>query len=104
MTTQQLLLITGQLNERRKKVEADIQNILNELEEIGTYENIDDVEDLAQLETLNDADRALLKRLQEEKRAIEKALVKIKEGTYGKCSDGSEIPFEKLQADPLYEC
>ena len=104
MTQEQLMEIIAILSERKKRVEADINALLEELEEIGTYENIDDLEDLAQLETLNDTDKALLQKLLDEKKAIQKALLKIKEGSYGKCSDGSEVPFEKLKADPLYEC
>jgi DnaK suppressor protein len=104
MTQEQLMELIGILSERKERVEADINALLEELEEIGTYENIDDMEDLAQLEQLNDSDKALLQKLLDEKKAIQKALLKIKEGTYGKCSDGTEIPFEKLKADPLYEC
>ncbi len=104
MTQEQLMEIMGILGKRKEKVEADIAALLEELEEIGTFENIDDMEDLAQLKTLNDNNKALLQRLLEEKKAIQKAIVKIKEGSYGKCEDGSEVPFEKLKADPLYEC
>ena len=104
MTTQQLHEIEKILQEREKKVKADIEALLNELEEIGTFENVDDIEDLAQLETLNDTDRALLERMQDELSQIRKALLAIKKGEYGKCEDGSEIPFEKLKADPLYRC
>lgn len=92
------------LQERLKKVETEIEALLNELEIVGTYENIDDIEDLAQIETINDNDKALLKKLLEEKKQIQRALKKIKNGSYGICSDGSEIPLEKLEADPLYEC
>ena len=92
------------LEERLAKVESDIAMLLNELEEVGTYENVDDIEDLAELETINDSDKALLQRLLQEKKAIKKALAKIKNGTYGKCADGSEIPEEILEANPLHEC
>ncbi len=104
MTTQQLHEIEKILQEREKKVKADIEALLNELEEIGTFENVDDIEDLAQLETLNDTDRALLEKMQNELSQIRKALLAIKKGEYGKCEDGREIPFEKLKADPLYRC
>ncbi len=92
------------LKERLAKVESDIAMLLNELEEIATYENIDDIEDLAELKTINDSNKALLQRLLQEKKAIKKALAKIKNGTYGKCADGSEIPEETLEANPLHEC
>ncbi|GEM_PF-3314376 len=104
MTPAQLRKFEEILQNRLKKVQEDIDSLLEELEEVGTYENIDDIEDLAQLETINDSDKALLQRLLEEKRQILKALRKIREGSYGKCEDGSEIPIEKLEADPLYEC
>ncbi len=92
------------LQERLAKVQEDIDALLNELEMIGTYENVEDIEDLAQLETINEADKALLQRLVQEKEQIKRALKRIEDGSYGKCSDGSEIPLEKLEADPLYEC
>ncbi len=104
MSPEQLQKFEEILRNRLEKVQEDIDNLLEELEEIGTYENVEDIEDLAQLESLNDSDKALLRRLLEEKRQILKALKKIKEGTYGKCEDGFEIPLEKLKADPLYEC
>ena len=78
--------------------------ILKELDELITYDALDDIQDLAQIETIEDSDKALLAHLIMEKKAIEKALKKIEEGTYGKCKDGTEIPIEKLEADPLYEC
>ena len=92
------------LNDRLSKVEQEITMLLNELEEIATYENIDDIEDLAELETINDSDKALLQKLLQEKKSIKKALAKIKDGTYGKCADGSEIPEKILEANPLHEC
>ncbi|BCD62445.1 DnaK suppressor protein [Nitratiruptor sp. YY08-26] len=104
MNQNELLEIKTALENRLEKVESDINMLCNELEEIATYENIDDIEDLAELETLNDSDKALLKRLMEEKKQIKKALAKIERGEYGKCSDGSEIPIEILKANPLHEC
>ncbi len=92
------------LQERLQKVESDIEMLLNELEEVATYENIDDIEDLAELETINDSDKALLQRLLQERKQIKKALAKIERGEYGRCSDGSEIPLEVLKANPLHEC
>ncbi len=104
MSPEQLQNFEKILRNRLQKVQSDIEALLEELEEIGTYENIEDIEDLAQLESLNDNDKALLQRFLEEKRQILKALKKIQEGSYGKCQDGSQIPIEKLEADPLYEC
>ncbi len=104
MDKNELHSIKEQLLKRKQKVTEEIATLTNELEEMGTYENIEDIEDLAQLETLNDSDKALLTKLQKELKQIIKALRKIDEGTYGECEDGSEIPIEKLKADPLYEC
>ncbi|BCD60206.1 MULTISPECIES: TraR/DksA family transcriptional regulator [unclassified Nitratiruptor] len=104
MTQEQLEHFKKILQERLDRVQKEIDALLNELEEVGTFENIDDIEDLAQLETINDTDKALLQKLNEEKKQILSALRKIENGTYGQCSDGSTIPLEKLEADPLYEC
>ncbi|MRI58459.1 MAG: hypothetical protein C6H99_03020 [Epsilonproteobacteria bacterium] len=104
MTQEQLARFKEILLNRKKKVEEEIEQILKELDELITYDALDDIEDLAQIETIEDSDKALLAHLLQERKAIEKALKRIEEGTYGRCKDGSEIPLQKLQADPLYEC
>ena len=104
MTQEQLQKFKEILQQRLQKVEDDIQTLLNELEEIGTFENVDDITDLVELREINDSDKALLQKLFDEKKAIQKALKKIEAGTYGKCENGEEIAIEKLEADPLYEC
>ncbi len=104
MRSEDLAKFKSALTMQLEKVERDIEAIMDELEQVATYENIDDIEDLAQLATINDTDKVLLERLVDERKRIKEALRKIETGEYGKCKDGTPIPLEKLQADPLYEC
>lgn len=36
--------------------------------------------------------------------AVNEALERIKNGTYGKCTCGKDIPMERLEADPAASC
>ncbi|WP_200762242.1 TraR/DksA family transcriptional regulator [Nitrosophilus alvini] len=104
MTKEQLNEFKEILEKRKAQVEKEIENLRNELESFIAEDAIDDMEDMAQLENLDMDDVALLKRLEEELVQIKKALVRIENGTFGKCKDGTELPIEKLKANPLAEC
>lgn len=63
---------------------------------------MNDIEDMASLETLNDNDRVLLERQLSELKEIYHALSKIKDGTFGICEKTSKpIPLERLKANPI---
>ena len=85
------------LTERLQKTQDNIERLKSELLDVSTDDTINDMEDLASLETLNDNDRTLLERQVTELREIYHALSKIKDGTYGICEESSKpIPVERL--------
>ena len=81
------------LTERLQKTQDNIERLKSELLDVSTDDTINDMEDLASLETLNDNDRTLLERQVTELREIYHALSKIKDGTYGICEESSKLYF-----------
>lgn len=104
MTQEQLNEFKDMLEERKRKVEKELEDLRAEEESLIADDAIDDIEDLATLENMDKDNQALIKRLENELKEINEALLKIKNSSYGKCQDGSDIPLEKLYADPLYKC
>ena len=90
------------LNERLQHVTKNIEELQGELSDVSSDDTINDMEDLASLETLNDNDRILLEQQVAELKEIYHALSKIKDGTYGICEESSKlIPVERLRANPI---
>lgn len=104
MTQEQLNEFKEILEKRKAQVEKNLENLRAEVESMIADDAIDDMEDMVALENMDKDDQAVIKRLEDELKDINEALLKIKNGTYGKCEDGSEIPLDKLYADPLYKC
>ncbi|UFH58674.1 TraR/DksA family transcriptional regulator [Sulfurovum mangrovi] len=90
------------LNERLQHVQKNIEELKEELIDVSSDDTINDMEDLASLETLNDNDRLLLEKQTTELREIYHALSKIKDETYGICEESAKpIPVERLRANPI---
>lgn len=90
------------LSERLQHTQKNIKRLNGELTDISTDETMNDMEDLASLETINDNDRILLEQQEAELKEIYHALSKIKNETYGICEKSSRpIPVERLRANPL---
>lgn len=90
------------LNERLQHVQKNIEELTEELNEVSGGDTINDIEDLASLETLNDNDRLLLEQQAAELKEIYHALSKIKNGTYGICEKTDKpIPEARLRANPI---
>lgn len=63
-----------------------------------------DLDDLAQVYTLRQQDSFYIHEAEEKLERIEKALERLKQGTFGKCQKcGSEIPPERLMRIPYVE-
>ena len=89
------------LQNMREALVSSIAGLKDEMELIVLEENIDDLEDMASLESDSMHHRVLLKQQQHELDEVNHALSKIKNGTYGVCEgNGSEIPAERLHAEP----
>ena len=91
-----------QLREMKAALESNIDRLKNEMELIATEDEIDDMEDLAALESDSMHHTALLKQQQYELGEVDHALSKIGNGTYGICEDpeADKIPVERLRAKP----
>ncbi len=85
----------------KESLEKNIQRLREELEQVATDEGINDMEDLASLESESMHHNALLTQQQHELSEVLHALSKIESGTYGICEDsGTAIPVERLRAEP----
>src|SRR5687767_9139753 len=97
-----------QLDQLKAALEAERTSVLHQLEEHGVPdgENVEVAVD----EGFADSGQATAERsqlisiiegLQQHLRAIDAALQRMDEGTYGRCERcGEEIPFERLEARP----
>jgi DnaK suppressor protein len=89
------------LLKEKERLEKEIAAINEELNLIAAEDEIDDVEDLAELKVDNDRDHAALQALKQELKDVEDALKKIAEGTYGfDEKTGEPIPKARLEAYP----
>lgn len=89
------------LQTMKEELESNIARLKNEIDAIATEDEIDDMEDMASLESDNMHHAALLKQQQHELSEVIHALSKIKYGTYGICEQsGDMISLERLRAEP----
>lgn len=90
------------LKAQKEMIEKNIETISFELEIIANEDEIDDIEDMAELQIDNTTDQTILRHLKDELAEVESALVRIHNETYGICENtGKEIPLERLKAYPL---
>ncbi len=89
------------LLKEKARLEKEIADVEQELNLIAAEDEIDDVEDLADLKMDNDRDHSVLDALKSELKDVEDALRKIAEGTYGYDEKtGKPITKERLMAYP----
>lgn len=89
------------LKTEKTKIEKNIGMIKEEVNSIGSEDEIDDVEDMAELQIDNATDQTLLHKLEAEVKEIDEALKRIAEGNYGICEKTLKpIPLERLMANP----
>lgn len=90
-----------QLEEMKQSLEANIARLREELELVATDEGINDMEDLASLESESMHHNALLAQQHQQLSEVLHALSKIDNGTYGICEEsGDAIPVERLRVEP----
>jgi DnaK suppressor protein len=86
----------------KARVEKNIETIKAEVEILADDNDINDVEDMAEVQIENSKDQTLLHHLQDELREVEAALERIHNKTYGICEkSGKPIPLERLKVYPL---
>ncbi len=89
------------LIKEKERLEKEIGVIENDINIIAAEDEIDDVEDMAELKIENDRDLGVLKSLKQELKDVDDALKKIVEGLYGfDEKTGKEISKERLLAYP----
>ena len=90
------------LKSEKERVQKNINALKDEVNSIGSEDEIDDAEDMAELIINNTTDQALLHQLEAEMLEIDAALERIAQGTYGICEKTlKHIPLERLMANPL---
>lgn len=89
------------LTTEKERIKKNIEMIKAEVNALGIEDEIDDVEDMAELHIDNMSDQTLLHRLEAELLEIDAALERIKSGIYGICEKtGKKIPVDRLLANP----
>ena len=90
------------LKERMEQIEDNIEQLRSELDSVGSDDGMNDLEDLASLQTLSSKDNKLLAQQENELKETIHALAKIKNGTYGICEKSAKpIPIERLKVNPI---
>jgi DnaK suppressor protein len=101
MPTLNLEYFKKRLLEERERILKNIEAINAELAAIAAEDEIDDIEDMAELKVDNDRDREVLRILTNELKDVNDALRKIEEGRYGiDEKTGKPIPLNRLMANP----
>ncbi len=89
------------LQTMKEELESNISRLTEEMEAIVTDDNINDMEDLASLESESMHHTALLKQQRHELAEVIHALEKLDDSTFGICEEsGDTIPIERLRAEP----
>ena len=102
MDQQQLDSLKSALEEERASVERQLREHGAPTDTEGVDVDVDEgFADSAHATAERSQTLALVEQLQEHSRAIDAALARIADGTYGKCENcGKDIPFERLEARP----
>ncbi len=91
----------NKLTEEKKKISQNIESLKAEVNALGVEDEIDDIEDMAELHIDNRTDQTLLQKLEIEYSEVDAALERIKAGVYGICEKtGHKIPMDRLLANP----
>ncbi len=89
------------LCDMKGKLQSSIKSLEDEMENFVINNNIDDMQDMASLESDSARLSSLLKQQRHELKEVDHALAKIRDNTYGICeASGEEIPIERLRAEP----
>ncbi|BDY11940.1 conjugal transfer protein TraR [Hydrogenimonas cancrithermarum] len=101
MTYLNLEFFKKRLVEEKERILKNIGELSDELATISAEDEIDDIEDMAELKIENDRDKEILKILMQELKDVNDALKKIEAGKYGiDEKTGKQIPLNRLLANP----
>lgn len=89
------------LTENKEDIIKNIDSLKREVNTLGAEDEIDDIEDMAELQINNTVDQSQLKRLETELAEVDEAINRIHAGVYGICeTTGKNIPIARLLANP----
>ncbi|WP_201353077.1 TraR/DksA family transcriptional regulator [Hydrogenimonas urashimensis] len=89
------------LLEEKERILKSMEAISDEMAVISAEDEIDDIEDMAELKIDNDRDKEVLRILVQQLKDVNDALRKIETGQYGiDEKTGEPIPEERLRANP----
>lgn len=89
------------LTEEKEKITKNMESLNAEVNALGVEDEIDDIEDMAELHIDNTIDQTQLKRLETELVEVNDAINRIHSGVYGICEiTGKKIPIARLLANP----
>jgi DnaK suppressor protein len=89
------------LTENKEDIIKNIDSLKREVNTLGAEDEIDDIEDMAELQINNTVDQSQLKRLETELAEVDEAINRIHAGVYGICeTTGKKIPIARLLANP----
>lgn len=104
LTPERIEQLEQRLERRRGELRGEIQNDAVDPNQKNLAEmvtNVRDPGDDSLALQLSDMSISATEKSMAELRAVEAALVRIEDGTYGECTDcGGQIPFERLEAYP----
>lgn len=104
LTPERIEQLEQRLERRRGELRGEIQNDAVDPNQKNLAEmvtNVRDPGDDSLALQLSDMSICATEKSMAELRAVEAALVRIEDGTYGECTDcGGQIPFERLEAYP----
>lgn len=89
------------LTQEKEKITKNIESLAAEVNALGAEDEIDDIEDMAEMHIDNTIDQTHLKRLETELTEVNEAINRIHNGVYGICEEtGKKIPIARLLANP----
>lgn len=89
------------LIQEKEEIIKNIDSLKREVNGFGAEDEINDIEDMAELQINNTIDQTQIKRLESELAEVEAAINRIQAGSYGICEkSGDKIPIARLLANP----
>ena len=91
----------SRLIQEKEDIIKNIDTLKQEVNGFGAEDEINDIEDMAELQISNTIDQTQIKRLELELAEVDAAINRIHAGTYGICEKtGDKIPIDRLLANP----
>lgn len=96
------LLLKGILEDRRREIHENLRSLRDSIP--AETKEVRDAEEQSVDDFVQEVDLALMQMKSETLKKIEQALLRLEEGTYGRCQEcGAEIPPARLRALPFAE-